>query len=323
MLQRVRDDPAHELKVKMFGDRGVLCTAPLHQAMRYSPVISGLTLYHVRALSYVLGLSLSNFSGAITAPIHLYNALRQEKLLSPQQVSAESWGDMDLALAVLGNRSFFVGAEPPNNSTDYMKKYALQMGASAATFSKRYRTYEQVSHFNKTFSKKGPRYIKKDYAPISNAFFDRYVRNTGQVDWTPELVDRVISSSPWEEKASSESSEQPRERKKKTASKAVGRTGTSATSAHMLPEQLIKALTLALHIESQALSFPYLTLQRAAWEMLREVRIASGPLMSESDCFLQLDSEGQSLYIVAKIFTELFAGKDRLFLKAGDIIKEQ
>lgn len=322
-MQRVRDDPAHETKVKMFRDTGVLCNAPLHQALRYSPVISGLTLYHVRALTYVLGLKLNNFSGAITAPIHLYNALRQEKLLSPHQASAESWGDMDVALALLGNGSFYVGAEPPNNPINYMKKYALQMGASAATFSKRDRTCEQVSHFNKTLSKKGPRYIKKDYAPISNAFFDRYVRNTGQVDWTPELVNRVISSSPGQQKGSNESSEKLCERKKNAVSKTAGKKETSATSTHMLPEQLIKALTLALHLESQTLSFPYLTLQRAAWDMLREVRIASGPLMSESDACLQLDSEGQSLYIVAKIFTELVAGKDRLFLKAGDIIQEQ
>lgn len=317
----------------MSSEMDFACNAPLHQVLRYSPVISGLMLYHFRSATYLLGLKMSNYSGAITYPMHLYNALQQEKLLSPQQVPTASWEDMDVVLALLGKDSFYVGSEPPSNPHDYMMKLALQMGASAGAFCKRTLTCEHVIRSNKIFSKQGPRFVKKDRAPISDMFVDRYLHNTGQVDWTPELVDRIISGSPWQDEGLNEDGalilgkitepEKLRERKINDPSKTAGKNKRAAASSQMLPHQLIRNLIIALHTESLTLSLSYLTLQRAAWGMIHEVRIAIDPLLLEPYEDTRSDGEGQAPFVVDKIFCELLAGNGQPFLRAGDIFKEQ
>ncbi|KAK2601422.1 hypothetical protein N8I77_010872 [Diaporthe amygdali] len=306
-IKWVQDDPVHKAKTKVFSKMGVPCASPLHRILRYSPVISGLMLYHFRAETYDVGIAVANAWGSIAYPLHLYTALRQEKLLSSRQVPSECWEDMDVVLALLGEDSFYVGAELPKNPHDYFTKFCLQMGTTASAFTnsknKRTRNLENL------LSRAGPRGIKEDCAPVSDMFVDRYLRNTGQVDWTPEHVDNIVARSLYEEEGSEEDgtlvlgqiedSEKLRERKR-----AVSNKKTAASGARMPPDRLIRALVLALQAESLTLAFPYLSLHRDAWRMLRA-------------------GENQLPWVVGWIFMALVEGDARLFVKAGEAVKDQ
>lgn len=316
----------HKAKTKVFSKMGVPCASPLHRILRYSPVTSGLMLYHFRAQTYNIGITVANTWGSIAYPLHLYTALQQEKLLSSRQVPGETWEDMDVVLALLGKDSFYVGAELPKDPMDYFNKFCLQMGttASAVANSKKKRTH----NLEKLLSRAGPRGIKEVCAPVSDMFVDRYVRNTGQVDWTPEHVDNIVARSLYEEEGSEENgtliigqiedADKLRERKRAASSKK-----TAASGARMPPDRLIRALVLALQAESVTLAFPYLELHRAAWRVLRAVREACEPLLLELYGPTYMERENQLPWVVGWIFMALVEGDAKLFVKAGEAVKDQ
>lgn len=333
-MQWIQDDPVNKAKVRVFSKSGIACTAPINRILKYSPVISGLMLYHFRAETYDVGIAVANAWGSIAYPLHLYTALQQENVLSPHKVPSESWDDISVVLTLLGEDSFYVGAELPKNPQDYFKKFCLQMGTTVSAFSnskqKRTRNLENL------LSKSGPRGIKDDCAPVSDMFMDRYLRNTGQVDWTPEHVDIIVSRSLWEEEGSEEEGtlllgqiddpEKLRERKKKIAAKVAGKPAgkkTTAEGARMPPDRLIRALVLSLQAESLTLAFPYLTLHRTAWGMLRALRDACEPLLLELYGPMYMERENQLPWVVGWIFMALVEGDPRLFVKAGEAIKDQ
>lgn len=332
MLQWIQDDPVLQAKVRVFSQSGIPCTSPIHRILKYSPVISGLMLYHFRAETYDVGIAVANAWGSIAYPLQLYTALQQENLLSP--VPSESWDDMAVVLANLGEDSFYVGAELPKNPLDYFKNFCLQMGTTVSAFTKS--KQKRTRNLENLLSKGGPRGIKADCAPVSDMFVDRYLRNTGQVDWTPEHVDNVVSCSLWEEEGSEQDGtvflgqiddpKKLRERKRKIAAAAAGRpTGkkTTAEGARMPPDRLIRALVLSLQAESLTLAFPYLTLHRTAWGMLRALRDACEPLLLELYGPAYMERENQLPWVVGWIFMALVEGDPRLFAKAGEAFKDQ
>lgn len=292
-------------------------------------------LYHFRAETYDVGITVANAWGSVAYPLHLYTALQQEKLLSPREVPSGSWDDMDVVLTSLGEDSFYVGGELPKNPQGYFKKFCLQMGTTAAAFTKS--KQKRARNLENLLSKGGPRGIKADCTPVSDMFADRYVRNTGQVDWTPEHVDRVVSRSLYEEEGSEaegslvlgqiDDPEKLRERKKKIAAAAAGKSAgkkkTAAEGARMPPDRLIRALVLSLQAESLTLAFPYLTLHRTAWNMLRAMREACEPLLLELYGPAYLERESQLPWVVGWIFMALVEGDPRLFVKAGEAFRDQ
>ncbi|KAG8157275.1 hypothetical protein KVR01_012983 [Diaporthe batatas] len=327
-IKWVQEDPVHNVKAKVFGQSAI--TAPAHRILKYSPVLSGLILYHFRAQTYDLGLTVANAWGSVAYSLHLYNALQQERLLSPPGSSAETWEDMDLALTILNEGSFFVGAELPKNPQDYFKKFCLQMGTTASAFMKI--KHKRMRNLEDLHSKKGPRGIKEDCAPVSGMFVDRYVHNTGQVDWTPEHVDQIVSCSLFEEEGKDEDGkvllgqiddpEKLRERKRNIAAGRVGKK-TTAAGARMPPDRLIRALTLALHAESITLAFPYLTLHRTSWRMLRALREGCEPLLLRRYGPEYMERESQLPWLVGWTFMALAEGDTGIFVKAADTLKEQ
>lgn len=309
---------------------GIPCTAPVHRILKYSPVISGLLLYHFRAQAYEVGLAVANAWGSVAYPLHLYNALQQERLLSPPGSSVAAWEDLNLALTLLSKDSFFVGAELPKTPQDYCKKFCLQMGSTASSFIKS--KHKRTRNLENLISKKGARGIKMDCAPVSGMFVHRYVRNTGQVDWTPEHVDQIVSCSLFEEEGREEDStrligqiddpEKLRERKKNIAAVRAGKK-TTAAGARMPPDRLIRALSLALHAESITLAFPYLTLHRSAWGVLRALREACEPLLLERYGPAYMERESQLPRVVGWIFLALMKDDTALLVKAAEALKEQ
>lgn len=286
-------------------------------------------LYRYRTTMYNLSLGLVNAMGSITCSAHLCNALRQEKIMPQLDSHEDSWEDITAAMALLGTDSFFVGFDLPSNRENYIKNLLLQMGLTVSTFSNGKDKHRQT---HKGVKSKGKvRGIKRDCAPVSDMFYDRYVRNTGQVDWTPEHVDRVLSRALHTEEGSEEEGslvlrqtrdpEKLREHKRNNEFKASKKT---ENAARMSPEQLIRSLTSALEMESLTVAFPYLALHRATWGVLHKVREACKPFLVEKKYASEWIVEEDKLpSVVCIILSELVKGDDRLFVKAGEVVRDQ
>lgn len=264
-----------------------------------SPVISGLLLYHFRARYREIGLAVANAWGSIQYCHHLYNALRQEKLVQGM------WNDMDVLYTNLGAESFFVGGEHPQTMTDCFKKFSIQMGTLAAAMSARRRQSTSL------FSKAGPRGLKEDCSPVHSAFDHRYVENSGQVNLTPELVDQIIELSFFEKEGEEEEGafslgqiedpEKIREKRKNWQSRQQGRQKKAAVGSCLSPDQLIRPLVFALHAEALERSFPYLNMHRWCWKVLRATKEACDSVLREIYNPANIERETELPFVVGWI----------------------
>lgn len=185
-IKWIGEDPLRAVQEKIYRREGILPSdAESHRLFRMSPIISGLMLYHFRIRYHEVGLAVANAWGSIQYCEHLYNALHHEKLIK------DRWPDMDLVYANLGEDSFYVGGEAPNMPDDYLKKFSLQMGTSAAAMVKTRRKNTRLA------SKTGPRGLK-EASPVQSMFKARYLDNSDRVDLTPEHVDQIIELSLFE-----------------------------------------------------------------------------------------------------------------------------
>lgn len=85
-IKWVAGDPIYKVKVKQYHKHHkqgmpVSNTMQPHRLLKYSPLLSGLVLFHFRAEFYDIGIAVANAWGSITHPWHLYNALRSENSL--------------------------------------------------------------------------------------------------------------------------------------------------------------------------------------------------------------------------------------------------
>ncbi|CAH0023407.1 unnamed protein product [Clonostachys rhizophaga] len=99
-----------------------------HRIFRYSPLLCGLYLFFFRACFSAI--ALREDSAPIIACAHIYHALRKEKLLDC------CWPDMDTAIELLGDNSFWEGGKRPKTThgpsgfTSYKRKIHSQAGTS-------------------------------------------------------------------------------------------------------------------------------------------------------------------------------------------------
>ncbi|KAI4862595.1 hypothetical protein F4820DRAFT_429953, partial [Hypoxylon rubiginosum] len=313
-IRWVLNDPVHGVKLKACQEMGQSVPVSLerNRILKMSPVLSGLMLYHFRAEIWDVGIALANAWGSITYSLHLYNALQAEKLKPGQ------WPDMDVVRTLLGDSNFFVG-DAPRTPVDYFKKFCLQMGTTVAAFGKKRRANTTLS------SRSGPRGIK-DGAPVSSMFMDRYLRNTGQVDWKAEDVAKVIELSLWETEGSEEEHtlilgqvedpEKLRQRKK-------NRNKFSPETAKLHPEQLIRGLMLALQGEALELAFPYTAMHRECWSLLRAVRKHCDPLLRQTFTPAYMERESELCFVVGYIFMAITERPDsKLLPEAGVAVRE-
>lgn len=156
-----------------------------HRLFRMSPLMSGLTLYFFRSQYHEIGLSLADAWGSLQYCEHLYNATRQHDPL------LKRWTDMHVVRTLLDMDSFYVGSEAPRTPDEQFKKFCLQIGVSAAAFSKDRRKGKRVA------SKAGPRGIKPN-APVHHMFASRY-REKVTFSITAEQLDQIIDLSMYEE----------------------------------------------------------------------------------------------------------------------------
>ncbi|KAM7210096.1 hypothetical protein V8F06_014518 [Rhypophila decipiens] len=308
----IGSDPIYKAKVKAYSRIPGMEADPAsqHRLLIYSPVISGLILFRLRAAVHEISIAVINAWGSIAYPAHLYNALQREGLLKP----GLQWHDMDIVLTLLGDSNIWVGEgdnHRPGNLKDYFNRFTLQMGLSAAAFADPRKRRGKVN----LHSRAGPRGIKEDVSVVSHIFANRYYRNpeSGTVDWTTEHVEDILARSAFDIKdngATIEQIDDPaklREKRaraakqQKSAGKAVDK--TDGTTRRVPPTELIRALSLTLHAESLEMSFPYLVLHRMSWQLLREIKKKLDPLLIQLYTPAYMEHEYQLPWLIGWIFT--------------------
>ncbi len=123
-----------------------------------------------------------NAWGSLMYTAQLYHAVHQEKLLPESKM----WKDMELVISLQGSDKFFVG-EPPKEPEEYLKRFMLSMGYSAALFANNRR---KKAH---AVSAKGPRQLMKLCA-VGQLFAGRYCKNDAAVAWTKETMKPIIEA---------------------------------------------------------------------------------------------------------------------------------
>ncbi|KAH9889627.1 hypothetical protein F4778DRAFT_785533 [Xylariomycetidae sp. FL2044] len=293
-IKYISNDPVYGWKLEWYRERGIPMPSSVqrHRIVEMSPVLSGLLLYHFRAQVHEFGVAVTNAWGSITYPLHLYHALKNEKLLRT------AWPDMDLLSATLTEDNFYVGGMPSNRA-DYLKRFCLQMGTTVAAFTNNRRA--DISMFSRT----GPRGIK-DGTPVSCMFKNRYVYNTGSVNWSPEDVARIIHLGLWEvEELGNDGHfrltqiDDPQKLREKAAAKR-GKKLPEGTALSI--DQLVKGLTFALEGEAMELSFPWLAMHQECWELLREVKSRCHQTLCEIFTSQYYEKETQLPWVIAWIF---------------------
>jgi hypothetical protein len=158
--------------------------------LRNHPWSCGLLKYYIQTNFRDLSITFVNAWGSVMSCQHLYNAARNDKLLT------KSWPDMDLCFAIQGPEPFFVGS-PPTSPDDYLKRFILAMGGSATNFvAKNNRKKKGVK-----VSKRGPQSLK-ELAPVLSTFRARYCAETMRFELKTEDVERILEKSEWQYEAS-------------------------------------------------------------------------------------------------------------------------
>lgn len=161
LIQRMKwmfEDPVSKAKSKAWSKTGM--PVPSMEAnciLIYSPLLAGLLVFQFRAETYEFGIAVANAWGSLVYSAHLYNALQSEGLLT------KHWHDMQIALTLLGDSSFWVGGERPRNADGYFRKFCLQMGVTASAFTN---NPAKGRHNTTIASRAGPRGIKEGI-PVS------------------------------------------------------------------------------------------------------------------------------------------------------------
>ncbi|KAI1633864.1 hypothetical protein F4809DRAFT_621627 [Biscogniauxia mediterranea] len=314
-IQNIKLDPVYLVKLKACLDHGTPPPPDMepNRILKLSPLMSGLMLYYFRAEMSDVGIALADAWGSITYSLHLYNALKGERLLQ------ESWPDMDIVQTLVGDSKFFIG-DRPTTIAGYFNKYRLHMGWAASAFTSNRRPAMPI------FSQSEPRAIE-EVAPVFSMFKDRYLRGIGKVDWTPEHISKIVDLSLWESEGSEEEGTlmlgkivdpEKLEGKKAKAKKSKG-SNTSTLS----PEQLIRALMLALQGESLEFSIPYMAMHRKCWELLRAVQKHCDALLRQIFIPKYIEQEYQLSVVVGYVFMAAYENRDmRPMSHAADAMKD-
>ncbi|WQF76843.1 hypothetical protein CDEST_01857 [Colletotrichum destructivum] len=300
LMQWMGKDPVHGAKAKAYTRTGrpVPSEMEVHRILIYSPVLSGLYLFRLRTEMYDVGLAVANAWGSITYTAHLYNALQRSRLLDGP------WPDMEVTLSIIGDSSIWVGDEGPETIGDCFRKFCLQMGVSAASFTNNRRRNAAVA------SRAGPRGIK-DGAPVSS-MFKTQVCSKADVEWTPELLDDIVARSAYQQEGSVDNGDlimtqidDPQElrarnrlRQQKANAEAAGKDRAASSLA---PEELVTTLVMTLNCESLEMAFPYLVIHRWCWSFLRSVKDACDPVLRELYTAAYMEKESELPWVVGYI----------------------
>jgi len=226
---------------------------------------------------------------------------------------------MDIAETLIDEDNFYAGSRP-RNAGEYFSRVCLQMGMSATHFTGPATKRRPGAVLG---SRAGPRGIKQG-VPLASMFMDRYLQNTGQVDWKPEDIDDIIARSEFEMEGSAEEGTlmmgQIDDPQKLKAKKQARQRIKTADGTRLSPEQLIQPLTLSLQVESMELAFPYLLINRWSWKLLRVVKDECHPLLSQQYSPAYIERENQLPFVVGYILLAASKGDLRPLQLAAEAV---
>ncbi|KAH8172494.1 hypothetical protein LIA77_06749 [Sarocladium implicatum] len=295
LMKWMYEDPVKAAKVQMYIQQREPIPSQMttHRILIYSPILSGLYLFRLRAEMYNAGVAVANAWGSITCATHLYNTLITAKLLK------NSWPDIDVLRANIGESAFWVGGERPANLADCWQKFCLQMGISAASFSTTCRAKTAEA------SRSGPRGIKKG-APVATILAKSICSRT-DMDWTAEMLDDIVARSLWtydDEAKTMSQIDDPQElraRNRIREQRAKARDAGKTKAAGLAPEKLTEDLVLALQSETLEMIYPYLLMHRWCWDLLRSVKGRCDPVLRELHTGAYMEKESELPCVLAFI----------------------
>ncbi|KAB5518011.1 hypothetical protein GE09DRAFT_1259827 [Coniochaeta sp. 2T2.1] len=276
-ILRIHNDPIYEAKAKVWVDEAgsVPPSTQPNLILKTSPLLAGLMLYHFRAQVYKMGIAVANAWGAIACTWHIYNAVRNEKLVNGR------WKDMHVVQGVvLGESNLFVG-HPTWNVDEYFSQFCLQMGVTAAAFAQD-RRQDDLNAESRTFK---PRGIKKR-ATAWRMFSDGFVDNTKKFHWTAEHLNAILIERDWTLSASAGDSTRTMYKGEERGKKLRQRRGIE-------PNAIIEGLILALQAEVSEFAYPILVLHPANRRSLQMIKGRVDQVLREKygPYYLQRDSE--------------------------------
>lgn len=307
--------------------------------LKSHPWYCGLLSYCIKASAQETSIIFVNAWGSILYSAHLYNALRQERLIS------NAWHDMDLALLMHRTEDMFIG-DFPKTAADYFKRFSLAMGYSATIFAKNRRQAETVT------SKSGPRKLNQ-LSPISGMFKTRYFGDESRTNLSPDDINTILEKHIEKDDDADleESNERTRpkikinvqppalsadETKIFKSQNRPRKTKMSATVG-VRPIQVLNALLNAIQSEMLELTFDHFRLHTFSWCLLRNLKEELNGDLLEMYGPGYLEKENQLPFVVGYIFmagsrtsrlANVLAPKkkdvitDRLLIKAAKVMSE-
>ena len=230
--------------------------------LKQYPLLCGLLSFAIQMNAHGLGIDFANSWGSIMCASHLYNATRQEKLLS------KTWKDLELVLALQGTENFFVG-NPPKDLQACFKGYNLSMGCSATTIER------DRSEDASIALEEGSRGLS-EFCTASALFKERYCRNEHSVTWTTESLQPIVQAK-MEDDSDSEGLGKRKPFKFKTAISGSLIRGPERNDKSVPTTDFLRDLAHALHAETLELSIDYLRMHRSCWIFLRKANEACKP----------------------------------------------
>ena len=275
--------------------------------LKHHPLYCGLLSYYIKASVQEVSITFVNAWGSIFYCAHLYNALRQERLITKE------WPDMDLALLMHRTEDVFVG-DFPKTVEDYFKRFALAMGYSASMLAKNRRQTRVVA------SKAGPRTLN-DISPVCRMFKERYCGDEHCTNLSLDSVDTILKKclsdgdgidseelSEWtapkikinvpEDTPATLCTDRTRHSKSRNRPR---KTEVSATTG-IRPIQLLNALLEAIQSEIPELTFNHFRLHTVSWRLLRDIKQAIDPDLRKYYGPMYIEQENQLPFVVGYIF---------------------
>ncbi|KAH0359655.1 hypothetical protein KCU65_g9838, partial [Aureobasidium melanogenum] len=252
-----------------------------YKLLKQYPSLCGLWLFSLKYLMQDSGITFCNAWGSIMYSAHLYNAARQENLVE------SIWKDMEMVLLLQGDDKMFVG-DRPKNTEDYLKRFNLCLGYSAAALAKNKRKGTPIA------SAKGPRVMTKSCV-LSKMFSDRYINNTRSLSTDLNKVEQHIKT-------------QFRDPQKVSSRSAADTAGlASVTSRYNTKQKLdagtfLEGLANAIHAEGMHLTFDYFRLHRFSWMLLRSIKGRCAEDLRDIFGYNYIEREDQLPCIVGYLF---------------------
>ena len=311
-------DAVHEVRCGLTQGFGMSRPLEPFLFLKNHPWYCGLLSYCIKAAAQETSIIFVNAWGSILYSAHLYNALRQERLIT------NAWPDMDLALLMHKTEDMFVG-DFPKAAFDYFKRFSLAMGYSASNFVKNRR------HDGIVASRSGPRKLNQ-LSPVCRMFKARYCSGENRTSLSPDDVNTIL------ERQGPNGSKPPKnvinvqppvfstdEIKPFNSENRPKKARISATVG-LQPIQLLNALLHAIQSEMLELTFDHFRLHIFSWSLLRNLR------ETLNDEFLELygpgylEKDNQLPFVVGYI---LMAGSEKSRLanvlapKKKDVVTDQ